>query len=117
MSVTWTFNDNELATWQQARELVAQINQFRQSSGVSMAGGVMPETTDPNTSGIYVPSWSGGPGGFPEPSDEPNAKFWLHYRFASGRAGVNVGLILDKIRRYGGNTVYVFYSINSNDLS
>ena len=117
MSVTWTFNPNQLATWQEAKDLSDQINAFRQSSGVNMGGGVMPVTTDLDTSGIYVPSWSGGPGGFPEPNDAANNEYWLHFRFANGRSGVNVGLILDKIQRYGGNTLYVFYSINSNDLS
>jgi len=93
------FNPNQLATWQQAKDLAAQIDSFRQATGVNMGGGVVPVTTDP------------------EPNDAANNEYWLRFRFANGRSGVNVGLILDKIRRYGGNTLYVFYSINSNDLS
>jgi len=114
---TWTFNPAQLATWEEARDLVIRVEAFRQATGVRMAGGVAPETKNPETAGIYVPSWVGGPDGFPEPNDAANNKYWLHYRFANGRAGVNVGLILDLLRRYGGNERYVFYTVNSNDLS
>jgi hypothetical protein len=117
MSVTWTFNPAQLATWGEARDLAHRIEAFRQSSGLNMAGGVVSETANADTSGIYVPHWEGGPGGFPAPNDAPNQKFWLHFRFASGRAGANVGLILDKLRRYGNNEQYVFYYLNSGDLS
>lgn len=115
--MTWTFNPNQLATWPEAKELAAKIDAFRFSTGVKMGGGVLPETSNQETSGIYVPSWAGGPGGFPEPNDAANQKFWLHYRFANGRAGVNVGLILDLLRRYGNNEQYVFTTVNTNDLS
>lgn len=115
--MSWTFNPQQLATWEEAKELAAKIEAFRLAQGVKMGGGVLPETTDANTSGIYVPSWSGGPGGFPEPSDAANNKFWLHYRFANGRTGVNVGLILDGLRRYNNNEWPVFMTLNNNDLS
>ena len=117
MSTIWTFNPAQLATWQQATDLAAKIEAFRESTGLWMGGGVMPVTANADTSGIYVPSWDGGPGGFPEPSDPANNKFFLHYRFFNGRAGINVGLILDKAARYGGNWQYVFYYLNSSDLS
>jgi len=84
---------------------------------VKMGGGVVSETTNADTSGIYVPHWEGGPAGFPIPNDAGSQKFWLHFRFANGRAGVNVGLILDLLRRYGNNEWYVFYVLNTNDLS
>jgi hypothetical protein len=114
-STTWTFNPNQLATWDDARALAAQIETFRITTGVPMGGGVKPETADANTSGLYVPSWVGGPGGFPEPNDVENLKYWLHFRFQNGASGINVGLILDKLVRYGGNTMYVFSSL-ANDL-
>jgi hypothetical protein len=104
--MTWTFNPAQLATWGEARDLAHRIEAFRQTSGVKMGGGVVSETTNADTSGIYVPHWEGG-----------SQKFWLHFRFANGRAGVNVGLILDLLRRYGNNEWYVFYTVNSNDLS
>jgi len=84
------------------------------ATGLYLGGGVAPETSSEQTSGIYVPTWVGGPGGFPVPSDL-NTKFWLHFRFNNGRCGVNVGLILDKLARYGGNYTYVFSSL-TNDL-
>ena len=114
---TWNFNPNQLATWADAKDLAARIEGFRQSTGVNMGGGVLPVTADPNTSGIYVPSWDGGPGGFPEPADPNTGLYFLHFRCVNGRSGVNVGLILDKIKRYGGNETYVFYYLNAGDLS
>ncbi len=114
---TWTFNPNQLATWGEAQDLAHRIEAFRLTSGVKMAGGVASETGNVDTSGIYVPHWDGGPGGFPIPNDAADQKFWLHFRFANGRAGVNVGLILDLLRRYGNNEQYVFYTVNQNDLS
>ncbi len=112
---TWSFNPAQLATWDDARALAAKIENFRITSGVLMGGGVKIETKDFNTSGIYVPSWSGGPGGFPEPNDAAHESFWLHFRFNNGTSGINVGLILDKLARYGGNEMYVFGSL-ANDL-
>jgi hypothetical protein len=117
VSTTWNFNPAQLATWQEARDLAVKIEAFRQSQGLYMAGGVAPETSDANTSGIYVPSWTGGPGGFPEPNDVENLKYFLHYRFVNGRSGINVGLLLDKLKRFGGNEMYVFYYENSTELS
>ena len=113
--MTWTFNLVQLATWAEARALAKEIEDFREITGVILGGGVRQETTDPNTSGIYVPTWAGGPGGFPEPNDTLNARFWLHFRFANGKSGLNVGLIIDKLARYGGNQMYVFGSL-ANDL-
>lgn len=116
MKITWTFNPAQLATWDEAKELAAKIEAFRQKTGNWMGGGVKVETNNVDTSGVYVPFWEGGPEGFPEPNDAGNGKFWLHFRFNNGASGLNVGLILDKLARYGGNEYYVFGSL-SNDLS
>ena len=109
--VTYTFNPAQLATWKQAKELAKQIAQFRAKSGTFMGGGVAAVTGDVDTSGIYVPGWVGGPGGFPEPSGL--GTYWLFYRFVNGVSGLNVGLILDMINRYDGNTTYVFTWLNT----
>lgn len=114
------FNLNQLATWKEAGDLKEQMDAYRISHGLYMAGGILPVMEKNDISGIYIPDWVAGPGGFVEPfdqSDENNKKYFLHYRFASGRSGVNVGLILDKAKRYGGNWDYVFYYLNSGDLS
>lgn len=103
---TVLFNTNQLATWEQAREMASKL-----SAGPILVGaGVKPESSDPETSGIYLPSWSSGPGGFPEPNytDQAGVKyFFLHYRFRNGAQGMNVGLILDKFRRYPMSPLYV----------
>lgn len=111
-----TFNQNQLATWEQARALAKEIDAFRQRTGVPMGGGVRPETSNWETSGIFVPTWVGGPGGFPEPADAEHNLYWLHYRYVNGRVG-NVGLILDGLQRYGNNEWPVFMTLNNNDLS
>ncbi len=112
--ITWNFSPGQLATWDQARKLALEIAQFSIDTGNLMGGGVMAETDDPNTSGIFVPSWDGGPGGFPEPNDAAGGSYWLHFRFANAKV-LNVGLIQDKVTRYGGNVRYVFGSL-SGDL-
>lgn len=112
--MTYNFNPAQLATWDQATALAAQIEAWRTQTGSWFGGGIVPVTTDPNTSGIYVPSWEGGPGGFPEPADPSTNSYWLHFRLANGLSGINVGLILDKIKRFGGNTMYVFSALNAD---
>lgn len=101
------FNIAQLATWEQARETASKL-----SAGPIVVGdGVKPETSNSNTSGIYTPEWLPGPAGFPEPHyfDEKSGKkyYFLHFRFRNGAEGMNVGLIMDKFRRYPNSPVYV----------
>lgn len=104
---TQLFNTNQLATLDQAREFADRLT----DGPIVVGGGVLPETSDPATSGIYLPTWSGGPGGFEEPNYTDPATglkyFFLHYRFHNGAAGMNVGLIMDKFRRYPNSPAYV----------
>lgn len=108
------FNPAQLATWPQAEKLATRITNYRKTTGTFMGGGVMPITTDPATSGIYIPNWISGPGGFEEPGDVAEGLFYLHFRFANGVSGINVGLILDKAKRYNGNWDYVLMSLNAD---
>lgn len=106
-----TFNLAQLATWDEARECAHKL-----SDGPIVVGdGVLPETTNPNTSGIYIPAWFGGNGGFEQPNyaDDKTGKayFHLHYRFRNGAEGMNVGLILDRFRRYPSAPFYVLNSL------
>lgn len=105
------FNTNQLATLEQAREYAVKLG----AGPIVVGGGVLPETSDPAISGIYLPSWSGGPAGFEEPNyTDPvtGAKyFFLHYRFHNGAAGMNVGLIMDKFRRYPNSPFYVMSAL------
>ena len=71
-------------------------------------------TGDPDKSGIYIPSWVGGPGGFAEPNYvDPTGKkyFFLHYRFRNRAEGMNVGLIIDKFSRYPMSPAYVMTAL------
>ncbi len=100
-----TFNLNQLATWKQARECASKL-----SAGPIVVGlGVKPEVPGYKITGIYRPIWLAGPGSF----EEPQAKidgwdyFFLHLRFKNGGEGMNVGLIIDKFRRYPTSPLYV----------
>jgi len=102
------FNIAQLATWEQAREYAVKMS----AGPIVVGGGVSPETDDPTTSGIYTELWLSGPGNFAEPHyfDELTGKHYypLLFRFRNGAAGMNVGLIMDKFRRYPNSPSYVF---------
>ena len=101
------FNIAQLATWEQARECAAKLS----AGPIAVGGGVLPETSNAATSGIYIPEWLPGPAAFPEPHffDEVTGKkyYFLHFRFRNGAEGMNVGLILDKFKRYPNSPYYV----------
>lgn len=105
------FNTAQLATWDDARKYAQML-----SAGPIVVGlGVSPESSDVSKSGIYVPSWAGGPGGFQEPNytdPQTGAQYlWLHYRFLNGASGMNVGLIIDKFKRYPNSPFYVLTAL------
>lgn len=105
------FNLSQLATWEQARELATKLG----AGPIVVGGGVKPESTDPNQSGIYKPEWLPGPGSFPEPAyvdPETGARYLqLYYRFNNGASGMNVGLILDKFKRFPSSPLYVLSAL------
>lgn len=105
------FNLSQLATWEQARDLAKKLG----AAPYNVGGGVMPETGDPATSGIYTELWLSGPGNFPEPHyfDEKTGQHYypLLFRFRNGAGGMNVGLIMDKFRRYPSSPAYVFSTL------
>ena len=105
------FNRAQLATWQEARDLAAMLSR----TGEAVGAGVMPETKDPLTSGIYIPSWLAGPSNFPRPGEvDPETKreyLWLHLRFRNRAEGVCVGLVLDRLRRYPSAPGYVLQQL------
>jgi hypothetical protein len=102
------FNLAQLATWDQAREYAVKLS----VGPIVIGGGVLPETGDPTTSGIYTEYWLGGPGNFPDPHyfDATTGLnyYSLHFRFQNGAAGMNVGLIIDKFKRFPNSPLYVF---------
>jgi hypothetical protein len=105
------FNTAQLATWNDARKMASLL-----SAGPIVVGeGVLPESTDPDKSGIYIPSWDGGPGGFQEPNyvdPQTGVQYlFLHYRFLNGASGMNVGLIMDKFKRYPNSPTYVIMAL------
>lgn len=111
MENNWLFNTNQLATWEQARVTAEKL----MVGPIVVGGGVRPETSDPKTSGIYLPEWSSGPGGFAQPhyTDPVTGEkyFHLHFRFRNGADGMNVGLIMDKFRRFPNSPGYVFVAL------
>jgi len=111
------FNQNQLATWDQAREYAIRISM----GPIVVGGGVKPETPNSSTSGIYRPDWQAGPGGFVEPNyTDPRTGekyFFLHYRFNQGQEGVNVGLVIDRFRRYPTSPLYVLSQLTAEVAS
>lgn len=105
------FNREQLATWEEARETALVLSQ----GPIVVGGGVKNETSVQETSGIYVPFWVGGPGGFAEPhfTDPESGKkyFFLHYRLNNGMEGMNVGLIRSKFGRYPMSPLYVLMAL------
>jgi hypothetical protein len=111
------FNMAQLATWEDARRYAVILS----AGPIVVGGGVCPETNDANTSGIYLPTWVGGPGGFAEPNyADPvtgTKYFFLHYRFLNKAEGMNVGLIIDKFGRYPMSPSYVLATLAAEAAS
>lgn len=106
---TQLFNTNQLSTWEQAREYATKLS----AGPIVVGNGVKPETSSPATSGIYRPSWDGGIFQEPNHTDSKSGEqsFFLHYRFHNGAEGMNVGLIMDKFRRYPNSPQYVISAL------
>lgn len=98
-----SFNPAQLATWAEATMLARMINVSApfQAAGIS----ILPQDPQGKHSGIYIPTWVGGPGGFPIPHIG-DATF-LHFRFSNSFEGMNVGLAKDKFSRYPNSPLYV----------
>lgn len=118
------FNGQQLASYAQARTLAAAINalkiQFATGDPRPMGGGVLPgddevlENPPAQNTGIYIPSWINVPGAGPSPSavgPDGTKYYTLCLRFANGKNGMNVGLILDKFSRYPLSPQYVIGQI------
>lgn len=71
------------------------------SAGIS----ILPQDPKHLHSGAYIPSWTAGPHGDPEP--QIGDSFFIHYRFSNGMEGMNAGLVQDKFRRFPMSPLYV----------
>lgn len=111
------FNTAQLATWDDARKYAAILS----AGPIVVGNGVCPESNDSNKTGIYIPSWDGGPASFVEPNyTDPQTGIqylWLHYRFQNGATGMNVGLIIDKFKRYPNSPFYVLTALAAEAAS
>jgi len=81
-----TYNPAELATWSEAWHIAQKLK--------TVGGGVKPQTGNRETSGTYIPQFVG----YPAPQD--GKSYWLHFRFANGKEGHNVGLIRELFAKY-----------------
>jgi hypothetical protein len=99
------FNPAELATFDEAIGLRKLINYSPvfYTQGLQIMpywGGVANDR-----SGIYLPVWVGGPGGFPEPNS--GKALFYHFRFSNFFEGMNVGLVRELFRAYPTSPLYV----------
>jgi hypothetical protein len=110
------FNTAQLATWDAARRYAAILT----AGPIVVGGGVLPETNDSSTSGIYLPTWTGEVE-FAEPNyvdPQTGLKYlFLHYRFRNGAVGMNAGLIIDKFSRFPMSPAYVLSALASEAAS
>jgi hypothetical protein len=110
-----TFNPNQLASYEEARAQRDFLNGYgmeilpfddeRSKDGRVFAPGLFEWLPQREVQpGIYVPKWEGGPTAFPVPQD--GERKFLHFRLRNGASGLNVGLTIDKLRRYPTATAY-----------
>lgn len=102
-----TFNPAELSTWAEATFYARIIDSSALflNAGIQIKPQVPFQPGVPSGSGIYLPPWSPGPHGDPEP--QIGNSIWLHYRFTNGMQGMNAGLVRDSFRRYPNSPLYV----------
>jgi hypothetical protein len=115
------FNPAQLASYSEARALRSYLNSAMSTKILDADDEKgAPVLVNPNfpwlpaqpvEAGIYRPKWEGGPAGFPEPRD--GDRFFLHFRWSNGFSGQNVGLIVDKFKRYPNSPQYVLDSIRA----
>lgn len=102
------FNPAELSTWQEATKwakLLSNSPAF-QSAGISIMPQLAnnPNPTETNHSGIYIPTWTFGPGA---PIPHGDGTFWLHYFWSNGMQGMNAGLVREKFKSFPNSPLYV----------
>lgn len=117
---TWTFNPAQLASYNQARQLREFLNRFNfQILPNDDEHGTPKPQPDPNfpwmppkpvECGIFLYPWESGPGGFEEPHgidpETGEELLYLGYKSKNGKQN-NVGLCIDKFKRYPGSPRYV----------
>lgn len=97
------FNPEQLTTWDEAKQIALHFK--TPVNGKLIGGGLKNLTSKVETSGIYLPVWVGGPGGFPEPRIG-KARAYL-FRFKNGFEGANVGLVRELFKKYPLSPGYV----------
>lgn len=107
-----SFNNAQLATYDEARQLASLFNALAIGGGVrpgddengvtEVINPAMPWLPSVHTfPGVYVPVWLAGPSGFQVPfADGPPKRYFLHFRLMNGLEGVNVGLVRERFLSY-----------------
>lgn len=124
------FNIAQLASYNEARALRDYINNTQQFVAVGnlilpgddeTAPAPMPNPNFPwlppsvPRVGIFLPSWSPGPHSDPEPNDG-QGRLWLSFRMENGRV-FNVGLWIDKFKRYPDSPDYVLRALAAETVA
>lgn len=115
-----TFNAAQLATYSEARALRDYLNSTQQFAANPILPGDdesnsapvpnpnfpwLPPTVAFPRAGIYLPTWTPGPHADPEPNAD--AALFLHFRYANGKEGLNVGLAREKFKSFPNSPSYV----------
>lgn len=121
------FNSTQLASYDEARALRDYLNALQPFAGNQILPGDdelnstpvanpnfpwLPPTVAFPRAGIFLPTWSSGPHGDPEPNDGAGRLF-LHFRTTLGHQAYNVGLCIDKFKRFPASPDYVVRALAS----
>jgi hypothetical protein len=102
------FNPAQLSTWAEATHWASMLSKSPafQVAGISIQPQLVnnPSPSETHHSGIYIPTWTFGPGA---PIPHGDGTFWLHYFWSNGMQGMNAGLVREKFRSFPASPLYV----------
>ncbi len=102
------FNPAQLSTWAEATHWASVLTNSEpfKAAGIAIKPQLKnnPNPTDDHHSGIYIPSWTFGPGA---PIPHGDGTYWLHLFWSNGMQGMNAGLVREKFRSFPNSPLYV----------
>jgi hypothetical protein len=101
------FNPAQLSTWAEATHWASVLSNSQPflAAGISIKPQIVTSAaTETNHSGIYIPTWTFGPGA---PIPHGDGTFWLHFYWSNGMQGMNAGLVREKFKSFPTSPLYV----------
>ena len=102
------FNPAQLSSWAEATHWAQVLSNSPafQAAGISIQPQIAnnPNPSETHHSGIYIPTWTFGPGA---PIPHGDGTCWLHYYWSNGMQGMNAGLVREKFKSFPNSPLYV----------